>query len=318
MKSTIRLTKALVAVLLAACATTAGEREMVRHPDDLRAQREATRERLQSQKAAAAKEPPPPFDARAYASQFTNLNECESGARLLKETSADEGWAVLLACSEKHTFSNIRLLLAGAWDEELRSRPEAGRLITRVVSLRGGDVDGDLDLVQRKKIPLFSLSAAMKSPDVYKGRLLVMRAKLSDFRTKENVHTAMLTERSIRAQTREVETGTKYKYTRESSAKASGEYETTDYGSGRGSAEYSGKSEARSTKLKDMHENVQVDTGRAALGRLAEPDPFLEPDKDYIFLVRFEGLRQTSTQGENPVALVSVMGYFAPNKFIVE
>ena len=60
-----------------------------------------------------------------------------------------------------------------------------------------------------------------------------------------------------------------------------------------------------------------METGRLALGRLARPDPFLEPEKDFLFLARFDGVN-LSRDAEQPMALLSIAGYFQPSAFLVQ
>ena len=68
--------------------------------------------------------------------------------------------------------------------------------------------------------------------------------------------------------------------------------------------------------MKQKFENERVETGRQAVGRLAQPDPFLEPDKDFIFLGRFDGVRPG--EDEAPVALLSIAGYYRPNALLIQ
>jgi len=46
-------------------------------------------------------------------------------------------------------------------------------------------------------------------------------------------------------------------------------------------------------------------------------DPFLEPEKDFLFLARFDGVNDARDQ-EQPVALLSIAGYFQPNALLVQ
>ena len=75
--------------------------------------------------------------------------------------------------------------MSRAWNQELRSRPEAAALIAKVVAQRGGSVEGDLRLLNEQRLPIFSLAAAMAQPDTYKGRFILVRAQVGDVRTAE-------------------------------------------------------------------------------------------------------------------------------------
>ena len=269
--------------------------------------------------------PPPqreqPFDARTWVADQTNASECEAGARRIHERNAAQGWDALRACVEKPSFSRgqftqLNLLVSGYWDQELQTRPEAARLAARIIALRGGDVEGDLPQLQKSRAPVFSLAAALSQPNVYKGRWLVVRGRMGDLRSEGQVHTALLSESSLRSAEREVNVGLRTRSQSESSHSGSARIETTRYGNARIDA--SARSDSRSTtgQIKSTWENEKVITGRQALGRLAQPDPFLEPNKDFIFLARFDGVRPNS-DGDD-VGVLSIVSYFPPNALLVE
>src|SRR6266850_1528632 len=218
----------------------------------------------------------PPFDARSFAANQLTPLECEKGARQLYEIRPDQGWAALVACVDRTRwprgeFTHLELLTRGVWDQELQTRPEAPRLIAKVVALRGGDVEGDIPLVQKSRVPLFTLAAALRQPDVYKGRWVLVRGALSGIRSD-------------------------YK------ASGSGQYSSS------GRTEYS--------SVKQKFENERVETGRRAVGKLPQADPFLEPEKDFLFLARFDGVNPG--QDQHPVAMLSIAGYFQPNALLIQ
>ena len=57
-------------------------------------------------------------------------------------------------------------------------------------------------------------------------------------------------------------------------------------------------------------------TGRKVLGRLPEADPFLEPDKEFVFVGRFDGAKPSND--EQKVALLNVYGYYRPAALVIQ
>src|SRR5205814_10006153 len=154
----------------------------------------------------------PSFDAKAFAATQPSPFDCESSARRLRETSPDQAWAALIACVERQgwsrgDFTSLERITGGFWDEDLTTRPDAPRLIARIIAARGGDVEGDIPLVQKSRVPLFTLAAALRQPDVYKGRWVLVRGALSDIRQDGGRTAAMMRETSLRATAREVQVG---------------------------------------------------------------------------------------------------------------
>src|SRR5436190_290653 len=173
---------------------------------------------------------PPPFDAKGFAAIQLSPVECEKGARQLYEMRPDQGWAALVACIERSRwprgeFTHLELLTRGAWDQELQTRPEAPRVIAKVVALRGGDVEGDIPLVQKSRVPLFTLAAALRQPDVYRGRWVLVRGSLSEIKQDGNKAAAMIAETSLRATAHEVQDGPIRRY--DSSYRGSGQAEVS-------------------------------------------------------------------------------------------
>src|SRR5207237_7652366 len=161
----------------------------------------------------------------------------------LRETSPDQAWAALIACVERQgwsrgDFTSLERITGGFWDEDLTTRPDAPRLIARIIAARGGDVEGDIPLVQKSRVPLFTLAAALRQPDVYKGRWVLVRGALTDIRQEAGKPAAMVRETSLRATSREVQVGNVSRWDRSSAASAQSEVATTRYGSARGSSRY--------------------------------------------------------------------------------
>ena len=58
-------------------------------------------------------------------------------------------------------------------------------------------------------------------------------------------------------------------------------------------------------------------TGRQALGKLPEADPFLEPNKEFVFVARFDGARPGS-EPNTSMANLSIQTYFSPGALLLE
>jgi hypothetical protein len=274
--------------------------------------------------------PAPPFDAKGFAADQLTPLECEKSARQLYELKPDQGWAALVACVERSRwprgeFTHLELLTRGTWDQELQTRPEAARMIAKVVALRGGDVEGDIPLVQKSRVPLFTLAAALRQPDVYKGRWVLVRGALSEIRQDGNKAAALMRETSLRATAREVADGPISRYESSYKGNVQGEFSSSSRSSSAGRSDYkasgsgqytsSGRSEHSSVRQK--FENERVETGRRAVGKLPQADPFLEPEKDFLFLARFDGVNPAG-QDQQPVAMLSIAGYFQPNALLIQ
>ena len=121
------------------------------------------------------------FNSGAFAAEQFTPADCETASRQIHQQSADDGWSALRACVERTRwprgeFTQLERLTGGYWDAELQTRPDAPRLVARIIALRGGDVEGDIPLAQKSRVPLFTLAAALRQPDVYQGRWVILRA----------------------------------------------------------------------------------------------------------------------------------------------
>jgi hypothetical protein len=217
-------------------------------------------------------------------------------------------------------------ITSGFWDEDLQRRPDAAWLIARVIAQRGGDVDGDIVSAQKSRVPIFTLSAALRQPDIYKGRWVIVRGSLEDLKANGGGVAAMLHETSLRTTGRDVDVGNSYSYSSSSSGSVSGSGSASSnssrYGSnnssGSGSANYKSSSNSTYSVTKKKWENEKVETGRLVLGKLPEADPFLEPGQEFIFLARFDGVRPSNESDNKPVAVMNISGYFKPNALLIQ
>ncbi len=272
--------------------------------------------------ARAARPPASAFNARSWASDFAQPADCERGARQLQHESPELGWNALKGCVERARwprgqFTNLQLIANGAWDDDLQQRPDAAKLVAHVIALRGGDVEGDLPTLQKSRVPIFTLAAAMRQPGVYKGRFVLLRAELSDLKSDGGQHTALLHESSLHASTHEYEVDLKRRDEGKSATTYSGEGTSSRLGKISGRVTEDQRYQSDSVWLNRKFVNEKFITGRQALGRIPQPDPFLEPGKDFIFLARFDGMRAGSEE-ESTMAVVTLVTYFAPSALLME
>lgn len=234
------------------------------------------------------------LDPRIYVEKFQRPFLCEEAARRVQRASREKGWAVLKACVAKGNFTALKPLADGNWDEDLRSRPDASTVLLQVVAARGGDVQGDLDKLRKRKVPLFDLGAASEHPDIYKGRMILVRAEVGDVMSDKGKYTLRLVEKGF---------STKQRW-----------MDTTDSRAHRGVA---GTFYAE----KKVGFNEMRETGLQALARIKGSDPFLVPGRDFLFLARFDGVRETDGDfGDNAEStpVLSVVTYIEPASQIVE
>ncbi|MFP2929184.1 hypothetical protein ACLESO_29080 [Pyxidicoccus sp. 3LG] len=283
------------------------------------------RESLIAPAPAAQPEPAAPSavsDPKGFAARYPNPALCEAAARRVQGSSREEGWAALRACIEHTPFTQLSALLGTAWAEDLRVRPEGASLIARVVAQRGGSVNGELRLLQERRIPIFSLASAMDRPDTYKGRYVLLRAQVADSRTADERPTVWLVEHSLTS----VETNAPMGYSErtDTSSFFSGDLggQTQLTGPGRIGGTVSSREVSDRSLTRKHYDNISDETGREALGRLPRADPFLETRRDYVILARFDGMRITSggTEGEDEaprIPVLTIVSYHPPHPLAV-
>jgi hypothetical protein len=278
----------------------------------------------------SAPPPPPPvekFDAKGFASSKVSPAECAQGAASLRQQSPDVGWAALRACIEKGTFqrgnfTSLRMVLAGTWNDDLAERADAPKLAARLIALRGGDIDSDLEELHKVRLPVFSLATAVSEPDMYKGRLLIVRGKPGQMAMEKGKPTMRLAETSEHAV--QVWHQNRYRNSAAAEGAASGSYARngrSDKVNAQGSGSWSGGGSSGYSRDQDVTNESQP-TGRNVLGRLTAADPFLMKDQDYIFLARFDGVKEEPDESDEDhpkqVGIVTIISYFKPSPLMME
>jgi hypothetical protein len=221
-----------------------------------------------------------------WAARTEAAARCAEAAR--RVVDAEARWRALGVCVDAGHFDALASLLGGAWDADLLLRPDALRLLARVIAMRGGDVERDLALVHERRVPLFSLAEAMARPSLYRGRWVLVRAQAGETPSSAYLRVA---EMHLVADPVEVQLAARsYASTRWQGAPPQDSTAATVWG----------LSERR-------WRNLDVATGREALVRL--PDPFFDPERVYLVLARFDGVR---AEDDGEVALLSASAYFVP------
>ena len=292
------------------------------------------RSRVDERPATWAEASPPPTEpppaprggkrsADEVAAGFHNATVCEAAARRLYTEDAAQGWALLVACVRKGDFILLKPLLEPPWDAEIQKRKTGAPLLTSVIAARGGDIAGDLALLHQKRFPIFSLTAALAEPDAYMGRLIVVRGRASERRTEAGRLALLVEETAVEGSVVDKELGPRS--TVRSQGEASGTYSSRGTSSTYGSSSYDASASARWRSKtsyvteEDGNRNLVVGTGRRLVLRTEKSDPFLQTDTDYVFLLRFEGVRQVANDEDEvedappEEAIGTVLSYLPPS-----
>jgi hypothetical protein len=301
----------LGALAMVGCATS--------RPPSL--EEEARGERSSGSGLAKVELPPDPFDPKTFTAQYGNPAVCERQARRYLRSSPEDAWAALKSCVEGTHFTQLQALLSPEWSQQLRSRPEGASVLARVVALRGGSVDGDLRLLHERRLPIFSLAAAIAQPDTYKGRYILVRAQVGDVRSEGEKPTVWLVEHGLGSIATEQPVGVTRRKQKSSTVSGSLGGQTT-FGDGQVGGSLSKDETTRTEDTITHYDNVSTETGREALGRLAQADPFLAPGRDFVILARFDGMRTTSgsmdEDDDGPrIPVLSIVSYFIPHPLVV-
>lgn len=243
--------------------------------------------------------------ARAHDAAFS----CEGTARSMARRDAERGWMVMRQCILRSDFTDLDLLVDGEWADLVASADDAASLLAHVIAVRGGDVEADLRLLRRRKMPLYSLQAALAEPDAYKGRAVLVRGTAKRGRPVGGGREFTLVETKVMAESEWVTApGTSRLSTKFSGATA--DQPGVDV-KGRGLVEENQRSET--AKVEVLH-NVSVETGRDVVARLPSGEPSLEPSTDYIVVLRFGGVEQLQNLDGEPVEepVAVVVDYFEP------
>ncbi len=260
----------------------------------------------------AAPEPPrartPPMtvdEARSVALAHDAAHTCEITARALRAKDKQRGWAVMQQCVLRPDYTDLETLLAPPWLEDMKKSPHYAELVGHVMAVRGGDVEHDLRLCRRAKLPLFSLKAALTEPDEYAGKLVVMRGSPKSGRTVGSLRALDIAETRVMAEGGFVPVGPRRTTTTRS--------ETMDRTNNGRRPQFQEDVQRSEGLHAEVLHNVSVDTGREVLASVGTDAPFLEPGTDYVLVLHFEGMREAVEDAQtDSEATATVVGYFEP------
>ncbi|MBI5068658.1 MAG: hypothetical protein HZB56_10495 [Deltaproteobacteria bacterium] len=258
---------------------------------------------------------------RAFAARYPRPDLCEGAARSVQGLSRDKAWEVLRACVDRGGFTHIKRLLDGTWDKELTTKPDAAQLIAKVVAQRGGDVYGDLNRLRQRRIPLFGLGPAVTHPELYRGRLLLVRAMVERISQDKGKVSARLMEYALSGSLKDVPGSEKW--VRSHRSGSAGSVNRSPSGSTTWSSGHASET-SWGTERTQRTENTPTETGLEAIGKLQSVDPFFEPGRQFVILARFDGVRDVPTETEEGegesqrTAILSLVAYVEPSPVIVE
>jgi hypothetical protein len=292
----LRALLALELVLVCACATpaqTVGGEPMVLWED--------------APPPAPVAKPPPltEAEARDIALAYDAAHTCETTARALRSKDRARGWAVMEQCILRPDFTDLETIVAPPWADDVIASGHAQDLVARVIAVRGGDVANDLRIVRKKKIPLFSLSAALAEPDSYKGRIVLMRGSSRGGRANGGGRALLVAETKVMAESEWIPAGPRSRIINDTDAR--------DRSTGTTKGAFQERTDRTEGNVVEVLHNVSVETGNEVYASIEGDAPFLEPGTDYVLLLRFDGTREVAEGSEvDERAVATVVGFFEP------
>ncbi len=225
-----------------------------------------------------------------FARQFKRPLDCEQAARGVQRTAPEKAWAYLRACVNRGGFTQLNSILDN-WAGDLKSRPDASVLLATIIAARGGHVKSDLQLVHSKRLPLFDLTSAVQQEAAHKGRYVVFVARVAA--AKEHKGKVEVTLYDVQIGTQAVD------------KTIGAQVESTGL--------YGGNTRVH----QETFQETFTESGLQIYGKLANPDPFLAVDKQFLFLAKFDGAKlgdvtadeESASEDPQKVALVSLVSY---------
>jgi hypothetical protein len=210
-------------------------------------------------------------------------------------------------CALRPDFTDLEVLLSPPWFDDLQRADTDGGLVARAIATRGGDVMNDLRLLRKRKVPLFSLQAALEEPDAYRGRLVIMRGTPRGGRFADGARALKLVETKVMAESEWVAVGPR--------SRSDHDLATRDPAADTARASFAERGRRVDQQMVEVLHNVSVETGREVLASLEGEAPFLESHTDYVLVLRFDGTREVVNGTElEEQAVATVLGYWEPER----
>lgn len=213
-------------------------------------------------------------------STYVSADDCEVAAREWIPVDADFAWKRLIGCVTRPDFADLRRLLRSPWLEVVRTRPDAAMVLAKVIATRGGQVNDDLTLLRRARIPLFPFASAIATPEVYSGRLLLVRGRVVEGRMSDGGAEVFVEQTVLRARV----------FDRQQENMVQENQSSLEEGRLGSRRETRLRYERKAAQIQAVDvEHYSKPTGRSLMARLDRADPFLVHGRDFVFLVRFGG-----------------------------
>jgi len=135
--------------------------------------------------------------AQEVALAATSARECANYATTLAQKDVEHGWTLLNACAARDDFTLLEVLAVEPWLNKMRS-PAGTMLAARVIANRGGDVYGDIKVLQERKVPLWTFEQALEKPKARVDATLLVRGELAEVVPAESGVTLKIVENSWR------------------------------------------------------------------------------------------------------------------------
>ncbi len=235
-------------------------------------------------------------------STYVSADDCEAAAREWIDVDEAVAWKRLIGCVTRPDFAYLRRLLKAPWLDVVRTKKDAAMVLAKVIATRGGQVDDDLALLRRARIPLFPYGSALATPSVYEGRLLLVRGRIVEGRGANGGMEVHVEETVRRARV----------FDRQIEHDLESQQVIADDG-------VIGRRPPRTTTVHYKRRTAprqQVDvehfskpTGHELVARLARADPFLVQGRDFIFLVRFGGAAERG-DGETLTGVGDIVAFY--------
>ena len=217
--------------------------------------------------------------------------KCEQAARAVEAQDALNGWRVLWRCVEEGVWPDLEVLNTRPWSEHITTRKDGPLLLARLLALRGGHVEADLEKLKPVCSQVVTLGAALKKPKTAKGKVVIFRGTVEEPVEMEDGEYFQFAETSL-----VTEVTAKNKWEADRMKQGSGKYVGYDgryYGS-YNSYGYNG------VRRGDADQNNKGRTGRVALIKQPKRVPNIQPNKEYLCAMAFQRVDGATVDQNNP------------------
>ena len=218
--------------------------------------------------------------------------KCEQAARAVEAQDALNGWRVLWRCVEEGVWPDLEVLNTQPWADHITTRKDGPLLIARLLALRGGHLEADLEKLRPVNKQLVTLADALARPKAAAGKVVLFRGTREDFLELDDGEYLQFAETSLATEVK---------------AKSAYDAQRMQQGNGRGYTTYDGRyygsyNSYGSVRRGDTTQNHKGRTGRYALVRMPKKLPNVQPGKEYLCAVAYKRVDTLSVNPDNPMA----------------